>query len=174
MSKIISLHVPARDELWYRQRLLGDGETMSYNKGYCLDNDNYNNDTGCISFPENEWDEWYDYFIEQQRDRFYAYIVFNNGFIGEVNARKDKSTGICEMGIVIEHAYRGRGIAAPALRLLLDIAFDKLAAKSVHNSFEETRIAALKTHLSVGFIIERIENGIVDLSITKEQHRRFL
>lgn len=50
----ISLHIPEYSELWYRQRLLADPDTMSYNKGYSGEN-------GCIDFPEKNWRLWYDY-----------------------------------------------------------------------------------------------------------------
>lgn len=45
---VISLHVPEYGELWYRQRLLADPNTMSYNNGHGVEN-------GCIDFPEEKW-----------------------------------------------------------------------------------------------------------------------
>ena len=43
------LHVPKLDELWYRKKLLEDPKTMSYNRGYELDFDGYDKETGCIA-----------------------------------------------------------------------------------------------------------------------------
>lgn len=46
----VSLHVPSYDELWYRQKLMADPATMSYNRGYSLPFEEYDKNTGCIAF----------------------------------------------------------------------------------------------------------------------------
>lgn len=165
----ISLHVPTLEELWYRQKLLGDADTMSYNKGYDLNFDGYDNETGCIDFPKEDWQGWYDYFIGRAPERYYAYIVANGEFIGEVNVHENKEKNWYDMGIVIEAKHRGKGYAVTALKLLLEQAFDRLGAKAVHNDFEDVRNAAVKTHLAAGFKEYKRENGILELLITKEQ-----
>ncbi|MBQ1690249.1 MAG: hypothetical protein II018_03190 [Firmicutes bacterium] len=45
------LHVPEFSELYYRQKLMSDPVTMSYNRGYDLGFDGYHKNTGCIDFP---------------------------------------------------------------------------------------------------------------------------
>jgi len=172
MTDRLYLHVPALDELWYRQRLMSDPDTMSYNKGYDLDFPGYHRDTGCIDFPENEWADWYDYFIGQEPARFYAYIVrAEDGlFIGEVNVHRNGDQPWHDMGIVIETAHRGNGYASEALRLLLKHAFEVMGAEAVHNDFEDVRDAAVKSHLSAGFTVCRRENGLLELLITREQY----
>lgn len=147
---------------------------MDYNKGYDMSFDGYDKETGCIAFPEREWADWYDYFVGREPERFYAYVVREpeGEFIGEVNLHKSSTNNWYEMGIVLEAKYRGRGYAAGALRLLLQHAFEDMNAQTVHNSFEEERIAALKTHLSAGFTEYSRENGIVELLITREQYFR--
>ena len=124
---------------------------------------------GCIAFPKEEWRDWYDYFIGREPERWYAYIVANGEFIGEVNVHKNETMNWYDMGIVIEAKHRGKGYAVRALKLLLAQAFDKLGAKAVHNDFEDTRDAAVKTHLAAGFKEYKRENGILELLITKEQ-----
>ncbi len=74
-----------------------------------------------------------------------------------------------DMGIVIESKYRGNGYSVQALKLLLLQAFDVLGANAVHNDFENTRTAAIKLHLSAGFVRIKENNGITYLEITKEQ-----
>ena len=165
----ISLHVPTLEELWYRQKLLSDADTMSYNKGYDLNFDGYDNETGCIDFPKEDWQGWYDYFIGRTPERYYAYIVANGEFIGEVNVHENKEMNWYDMGIVIEAKHRGKGYAVTALKLLLEQAFDRLGAKAVHNDFEDIRDAAVKTHLAAGFKEYKREKGILELLITKEQ-----
>lgn len=174
MQELLSLHVPAFAELWYRQRLLQDADTMAYNKGYALDFEGYDPKTGCIAFPESEWADWYGYFIGQEPLRYYAYIVreSDGAFLGEVNVHKDPDADRYEMGIVIEARHRGKGYAAGAMRLLLQHAFEVLGASAVHNDFEETRSAALQAHLSAGFSEIGRKDGIVSLAVTRESYFR--
>lgn len=59
MSNRLSLYVPSLDELWYRERIMKDPETMSYNKGYDMLFDGYDRETGCIIFPKEDWEDCY-------------------------------------------------------------------------------------------------------------------
>lgn len=171
----LGLHIPAFDELWYRQRMMSDPATMSYNAGYNLGFDGYHNDTGCIDFPEEKWRGWYARFIGKEPEKFYAYVVREEegAFIGEVVLRQEGEPGRYEMGVVIEACHRGEGYSAEAMRLLLDTAFQKLGAKVVCNDFERSRAAALKLHLNSGFEIVR-EDDCVHLEVTHEHYlKRF-
>lgn len=172
MNKRLILHVPELSELWYREKLLSDPDTMSYNKGYNLNSDTYHNDTGCIDFPKNQWKQWYDYFVKNSPQCYYAYVkrIEDGCFIGEVNLHKSNSGDWYDMGIVLESQYRGKGFSIEALILLLNEAFNCFSAKAVRNDFEITRETALKLHLVVGFQIVREEKGIVILEITKEKY----
>ena len=165
----ISLHVPEYSELWYRQKLLADPNTMSYNKGDGSEN-------GCIDFPEEKWQSWYNCWMAGTSDRFYAYIVLDSEFIGEVNLYKSSGKGFYEdcydMGIVIESRYRGNGYAAKALDLLLETAFKELGAASVHNEFESCRDAALRLHLNAGFSVDSEEGHIMRLSVTAARYHQ--
>lgn len=168
----LKLHIPAFEELWYRQKLMADPATMCYNKGYDLPFDGYNRETGCIAFPPSEWAKWYDYFIGREPLRYYAYIVreSDGAFLGEVNLHREPDAPWYEMGIVLEAVHRGKGYAVPALRLLLRQAFEVLLADAVHNDFELSRAAAIRTHLAAGFTEYRRENSVVEVLITKEQY----
>lgn len=171
----LSLHTPSYEELWYRQRMMSDPATMSYNAGYALDFPGYHSDTGCIDFPEERWPGWYSRFIGREPEKFYAYIVrkSDGAFIGEVVLRQEGAAGRYEMGVVIEACHRGKGYSAEALRLLMDTAFKWLNAQVVCNDFERSRAAALKLHLSVGFEIAG-EDDCVHLELTRERYlKRF-
>ena len=172
MNERLYLHIPSYEELWYRQRLMQDPVTMSYNKGYNLDFDGYDRETGCIAFPESEWADWYAWFIGQEPLRYYAYIVrkTDGAFIGEVNVHKSPDAPWYEMGIVLEAKYRGKGYSGEALHLLLRHAFEEMNAGAVRNSFETTRTAAVRLHLAAGFTEYRCENGILELSLSREQY----
>lgn len=171
-EKTVHLHIPSLDELRYRQKIMQDPATMAYNRGYDIDSPDYDRETGCILFPCKEWAEWYDYFVGREPERFYAYIVrdADSAFIGEVNLHRSGCGLWHEMGIVIEARYRGHGYSCCALKLLLRHAFEKMDATEVRNDFEETRIAAMKTHLSVGFEEYKREDGVVLLGITRERY----
>ena len=168
----LQLRTPAFDELWYRQRMLADAATMSYNRGYDLSFDGYDRETGCIAFGPEQWREWYDRWIGREPDRFYAYIVrrSDGALIGEVCLRRHETEGWHEMGIVVEARHRGQGYAAEALRLLLDHAFYKLGAEAVHNHFEQERAAALRIHLNAGFQVICRENGLLGLLLTRAHY----
>lgn len=174
MKEALYLHIPTYEELWYRRKMMQDPDTMSYNRGYDLDFEGYDKATGCLAFPEQEWADWYAYFIGQEPWRFYAYIVrkADGAFIGEVNVHRNPNAPWYEMGIVLEAKYRGRGYAAEALQLLLQHAFEEMNADAVHNDFEEARSAALRIHLAAGFTIYRKENHILEMMISREQYFR--
>jgi predicted nucleotidyltransferase/GNAT superfamily N-acetyltransferase len=162
------------NELSYREKLLSDPDTMSYNKGYALSFHGYNKETGCITFPGCDWQAWFDHFIGKEPECYYAYIVRaeDDAFIGEVDLHKSNDSDWHEMGIVLEAKYRGRGYADEALKLLLKQAFESIGVKAVYNKFEDVREAAVKMHLSAGFTEYKKESGMVELLITKEKYYR--
>lgn len=172
--KDICLHIPSYKELWYRKKIMSDPETMSYNKGYELNFDEYDQETGCIAFPERAWADWYTYFVGQEPLRFYAYLVRKKDgvFIGEVNLHKNQEHPWHEMGILLEARHRGQGYSEPALKLLLQYAFEKMNVNSVHNQFEATRTAALQTHLAAGFTRCLPEGKILELAISRQEYFR--
>lgn len=168
----LSLHIPKYEELSYRENLLSQKETMSYNASYNLDNRYYHKDTGCLDFPKKEWESWYKRWVNNLPNNYYAYIVKNNKFIGEVNLYYNIEKDWYEMGIVIENNYRGNDYSKKALKLLLNIAFEKYNAKAVHNMFEVDRIAALKLHKDLGFIIISEYDDLIELLLSKEEYFR--
>ena len=165
------LHIPTYEELSYRQRILSDPATMSYNANYDINYKGYHKETGCIDFNKEDWPNWYSFWINNKPQCFYAYIVIQgtNEFIGEVNLHYNKTKDWYEMGIVIEDKYRGNGYSLEALNKLLEVAFNEFHARAVHNNFETKRSSAYKVHLDAGF--EKIEDdgNIVDLLIKRNE-----
>lgn len=151
MNKI-ELHIPKENELEYRQYLISDKETMSYNIGYGDDG------TGCYYQTIEQVQEWYKNW-NNGTDNYYAYIIRkeDNTPIGEVGIHW---SGYCQkyiIGIVIEAKYRGKGYAEEALNLLCDAAFNKLNLDKIYDDFPATRTAAEKVFSKVGFIREDYE-----------------
>ena len=50
-ENLITLYTPFLEDLWFRQKMMEDTETMSYNRAW----------GGTIPFPKEEWRGWYDY-----------------------------------------------------------------------------------------------------------------
>ena len=172
MSERIYLHVPELGELWYRKQIMSDPDTMSYNKGY-EEFEGYDKSTGCIEFPEENWDGWYAYFIGHEPQRFYAYVVRkeDHAFIGEVNLHKSSENDWHEMGIVIEAKYRGMGYSTEALKQLVKYGFENMNVKAIHNMFELEREAAIHTHLGAGFKQYAKHGDTIELLIVNEQYK---
>ena len=168
-SEPLELHVPALNELWFRQKMMSDPDTMSYNAGYD-DFEGYHRDTGCIDFPESAWEEWYEHWIGREPERFYAYIRrrADGEFLGEVCCYHVPERDWYDMGIVLFAPYRGRGYAVPALRLLIDRAFRVCGVTRLHNYFEPSRISARKAHLAAGFHEIVTPEGMVSLTLTPD------
>jgi len=167
----LELYVPKLDELWFYRDMMADPATMSYNAGY----DpwpGYHRDTGCIDFPEEKWADWYADWVGREPERFYAYIRRRSDgqWIGDVNFHHTPDKGWWDMGIVICAAYRGRGYAEPALRLMLDHAFRDCGVDCIHNDFEAARDAAWKAHLAVGFRDAGTKDGIRHLLLAREEY----
>lgn len=108
MNGVLTLYEPALAELDFRQKLLADPETMSYNHAY----------GGTIDFPVERWPDWYARWLSRP-DRFYRYLKNPEGaFVGEAAYRLDAEQGIYLCDVLILAAYRGRGYGAEGLDLL--------------------------------------------------------
>lgn len=170
----IELYVPKPADLWFRQKLLSDPATMSYNKGYDLGFDGYHKDTGCIDFPEESWAGWFARWVNAGPERFYAYLRdrASGEFLGEVSLHQTEGPGVYEMGIVLHSSQRGKGCSKEGIRLLLDCAFGKLGARKVTNRFEPSREAALNIHKAVGFQVAKEEEGLLRLELGRDAFRQ--
>lgn len=174
MEEQVYFYIPKEDELSYRQEIMSQKDTMAYNKGYNVAEKGYHKDTGCIDFPKDSWNTWYASHVDNKPKSFYAYIArkYDNEFIGEVNLHWNAENDWYELGILIESKYRNKGYSKEALRKLIDVAFNKYNALSVHNTFEDSRDAAIKIHTEVGFhVISKID-GFIEMLMTKGEYAR--
>ena len=128
---MIELYKPAPEELFFREELLRDRETMSYNEPW----------GGAIGFPPEKWEEWYRVWLEAPEERrFYRYLYDTDGkrFVGEAAWRYDEERKICLCSVIVHAKYRNQGFGTAALRLLceaakrrrIDALYDDLAAGS--------------------------------------------
>lgn len=111
----IQLYKPQLDDLWFRQRMMADPETMSYNQAW----------GGTIPFPKEKWKAWYDHWINNtDGQQFYRYVTMGNSrvFIGEIAYHHDETEDMWLADVIIVASYRGHGYGSEALRLLCEAA----------------------------------------------------
>lgn len=109
---MIRLIKPEFKELSFRQKLIGDAETMAYNKKW----------GGAVAFPPEKWSQWYECWVGAPDRRFYRYIYSRKyaAFVGEVAFRFDEALQCYICDVLVQHCYRGQGVGRAGLMLLLD------------------------------------------------------
>ena len=120
---------PEKEDLRFRQQLLADPATMSYNAAW----------GGTIPFPEERWADWYGVWMEDPAGRhFYRYLQEKKtgGFVGETAYHFDEERKIWLADVIVAAAQRGKGYGRQGLRLLcgaaaengIDVLRDDIAA----------------------------------------------
>lgn len=107
---MLTLVTPNLDDLWFRQELMTDEDTMSYNARW----------GGTISFPKEKWEPWYDTWIRNpQNKRFYRYLMnSDNVYVGEIAYYYDKQRDIYICDIIVHAKYRNQGYGTEGIQLL--------------------------------------------------------
>lgn len=146
--KEIELVTPSIDELWFRQKILSDPETMSYNAGYKPIYEGYHYDSGCIDFPKEKWKIWQ---TEKMNKMLYYFIKDRqtHEFVGEVSCRVIGDKGY--IGIIILSSFRGKGYMKPAIKHLIKIAKEKGLSSLIDEGVPLSREVAVKCFCELGF-----------------------
>ena len=107
---MLTLYKPKPEDLWFRQMMLGDEDTMSYNHAW----------GGTIPWPESKWTGWYDaWVVHHEGKRYYRYLKDEGGqFVGEIAYHYDDEIGHAMADVIIYAPHRGRGYGGAALDLL--------------------------------------------------------
>lgn len=138
----ISIYKPKYKDLWFRKTMLGDDATMSYNHSW----------GGTISFPEEDWQDWYDCWLnDNDKTHYYRYVKNEEDtFIGEVAYHFDAELNGYIANVIIYAKYRGKGYGGMALNLLC------LAAKEngLSELYDDIAIdnSAIKLFIKNGFV----------------------
>ena len=113
-GKLIMLYTPSLEDLWFRQKMMADMETMSYNRVW----------GGTIPFPKEEWLGWYDFWIvNHEGTRYYRYLKDNAGhFVGEIAYHYDSDRKLYLADIIVYAPYRKKGYGGIGLDLLCNAA----------------------------------------------------
>lgn len=149
---MIETYKPKPEDLWFREQLLADPETMAYNAAW----------GGTIRFPREEWEDWYRYWLEAPESRrYYRYLrdAERRVFVGEIAYHSDERRGIHLCDVIVSAQYRRRGYGTAGIRLLCRAAgengisalYDELAADN----------PSLALFLKNGFAIESRRGGAV-------------
>ena len=110
---MLELYKPHIEDLWFREKLMGDEQTMSYNNAY----------GGTIAFPKEYWADWHNRWIINHNDkRFYRYVKEKDTFVGEVAYHFDEKRQIHIADVIIYAPYRGKGYGRKGLLLLCEAA----------------------------------------------------
>lgn len=107
----ITLYRPEVGELRFRQSLLSDPETMSYNHAY----------GGTISFPQERWADWYARWVEDGAgERFYRCLrrEADGALVGEAAYHYDGELGEYLCDVLVSAQHRGRGYGRQGLEVL--------------------------------------------------------
>lgn len=112
---MIKCYQPALEDLGFRESLLADPDTMSYNNAW----------GGTIPFPQEKWESWYQYWIgNPEGKRFYRYLQDEEtgAFVGEIAWHLDEKRNIHICDVIILARYRNRGYGSEGIRLLCEAA----------------------------------------------------
>ena len=103
---MLELYEPQVEDLWFKEKMMGDEQTMSYNHAY----------GGIIPFPKEYWADWHDRWITNHNGkRFYRYIKDRDTFVGEVAYHFDGERQIYIADVIIYAPYRGKGYGRKGL-----------------------------------------------------------
>jgi len=107
---MLTVYKPRYEDLWFRQQLLADEATMTYNHAW----------GGTIAFPKERWQSWYDFWVRNpEGQRYYRYLKNEAGdFIGEIAYHYDDDDAIFLADVIVYARYRGKGFGGQALDLL--------------------------------------------------------
>ena len=153
MLKVVK---PELEDLWFRESMMADIETMSYNDAW----------GGTIPFPKEDWEEWYTLWVRNSgQERYYRYLKddVNKVFVGEISYHFDKLRNIYICDVIIKAEFRKQGFGTQGIQLLCEAA----KANGVEALYDDIAADNPSVHLFLknGFSIEFQNDEIVMVKI---------
>ena len=110
----VAFYKPQIEGLWFRQAMMADPETMSYNQAW----------GGTIPFPREKWADWYDCWIANPNKCFYRYITTgkSRSFVGEAAYHYDPEMDLYLADVIVSAKSRRQGFGKAGLLLLCEAA----------------------------------------------------
>lgn len=104
-------HIPTVSEMSFRQELLSDKETMSYNNKW----------GGTIDFPKTMWENVHKR-LTSSKNSFYAYLFSTKEqyFIGEASYHYSDEFKEYIVDVIVHSKYRNKGYGSKGLLMLCD------------------------------------------------------
>ncbi len=134
-----------------RQSWLADPVMMSYNAGWLLDHPGYDQDTGCIDWPESQWPQFDERLLRPVEQAGYYYVAEEPGeFVGHVHYEVIDT--IAWVGLNVIPTRRGQGLGTQLLELAVNRIWQDTEVTEAVNEFEDERIAAVRVHRRGGFV----------------------
>ena len=111
---MLTVYQPAYEDLWFRERMLSDEETMAYNHAW----------GGTVPFPKAQWKEWYDRWVaDPDGKRYYRYVKNEaDELIGEIAYHFDPGINGWIADVIVYAKYRRSGYGGLALEALCSAA----------------------------------------------------
>ena len=110
---MLELYEPQVEDLWFKEQMTGDAQTMAYNHAY----------GGTMPFPKENWEDWHNRWISNHNNqRFYRYLKENGTFVGEIAYHFDAERQIYIADVIIYAPSRGNGYGRDGLLLLCETA----------------------------------------------------
>ena len=156
LASVLELEVPTRAEFGVRQAWLADPEFMAYNADWDVSHPGYDRATGCIEWPDSEWDT----FVERlalpsdRQGYFYVRDTDTGEFIGHAHYTVEPHRA-AHIGINVVPHRRARGLGEQVLRLLVERIWQDTGAVEIVNDFEDEREPAVRVHRRCGFVPDR-------------------
>lgn len=139
---MLTLYKPAVSDLWFKEKMLSDADTMSYNHAY----------GGTIPFPRERWAAWHKKWVENPEGRrFYRYVRQDDAFVGEIAWHLDEERRLHIADVIIYAPYRGCGYGCQALHLLCEEAKNS-GIKTLYDDIAADN-PAVKLFLRCGFTV---------------------
>lgn len=147
----LSLRVPTRVDFATRQAWLADPDFMAHNAGWNIDVLGYDPETGCVDWPESQWNAFEERLRRPADEQAYYFVVdlLTGAALGHVHYTVDG--GVASIGFNVVPSHRGQGLGSEFLELLLARVREETGATEVVNEFEDERLAAVRVHRAAGF-----------------------